>query len=215
VPEREETVELPRRAPRRPETIPTINDFEMESIRSYDEAVESRRQVEPSARPSDRRDRPAELDATMSTSAWEVAEPREVEAGREARAARRDDWRVDALEDEVDGYDERWDEPALDPLADDAPSGRSMTSQGDIVRSDDADEIRPWGYVEPRRGRSSDVDARESARPAPPSMSKLWDEIPRCCRTCRDFGRPSRAGAAAGARTDGPSGTGGWSTSTS
>ena len=178
VPAREEAIDLPRRQDRRREDIPTVNDFEMESIRNYDELVEERKQ-DPEERPSQRRQRPVEHPALQQ------------------REPLGDGQRAGALEDDVDSYASPWGEPEGTGQPDDAPSVRTASSPADAVRTLDADELRPWSYVEPRRGRPSDVDQRETARPAPPSATKLWDDLARCCRTCRDF-RPAEAGGQGG-----------------
>jgi hypothetical protein len=155
-----------------------INDFELESIRNYDEVVEERKGAPP--------ERPAEL----------LQRPIEG-ASLQTGEAPRDDQRLEVLNDDLDSYAEPWGELEGTGQPDDAPSVRSASPSADAARTPDADEIRPWGYVEPRRGRPSDINQREAARPSPPSATKLWDDIPRCCRTCRDF-RPAEAGGGGG-----------------
>lgn len=180
VPAVEDAVEVPRRPTRRLDVIPTVDDFEMESIRNYDEVVEPRTPDSLSRRRAERQGRRTE---------------RTVE---ETRAVDRRERREDELAFEPD---DELDEPSrattVETHPDDRATARAAVTSADPVRAVDPDDIRPWDYVEPRRPRPGDIDGREVGRTAPPSPTTLWDDIPRCCRTCRDF-RPAEAGGRGG-----------------
>lgn len=170
VPDVEERVALPRRAAERSGTIPTVDDYEMESIRSYDEIVESRRGG----------DRPPRATARFDDAGAALAPPPE----------RRRTEPPDELLEDVE---------AAPPLVERPPENRSNASgagpdaQSETRADLDLDDMRPWDYVEPRRPRAADIEPREAVRTVTSSSSRLWDEIPRCCRTCRDF-RPADSG---------------------
>lgn len=176
VPEVQESVELPRRQTRRPDVIPTVNDFEMDSIRNYDEVIESRAPKASSGRPEERpASRPNEETHEHPVVSW-----------GDDKVDLDDDMDVSTFQTTAETFDEERSSHRSGP-----------TPVGEGSWEGESDDIRPWDYIEPRRSRLSDMDARELVRIAPPSLSRLWDDIPRCCRTCRDF-RAAEAGGRGG-----------------
>ncbi len=170
VPEVEETVALPRRSTERPEVMPTFDDFEIESINHYDEVVET-------LRPSRSTDRPRRSTAQPSHD--------------DDPSVERFPW-----DDEGSGVETELEPSTVESIQEKAPIRQVTEAQApEAVRPIDPDDIRPWDYVETRRSRPTEIDARDGVRPASPT--RLWGDIPRCCRTCRDF-RAAEAGGSGG-----------------
>lgn len=167
VPEVEETVALPRRPTERRDVMLSVDDFEIESIKHVDDVVETFRPNRSADRPPESAlQQRSEDDGVVGRFSWD-------EVGSDVEA-----------------------EPAIEHAPDEPASQQTtLPSVADGFRAADPDEIRPWDYVETRRTRPTEIDARDSARPA--SATRLWGDIARCCRTCRDF-RAAEAGGSGG-----------------
>ena len=172
VPEVEDTVALPRRPIERRGVMPTVDDFDIQSIKHHDEVVETLRPSRSTDRPRQTTVQPRiDADGSVGRFSWD-------DGGTELVA--------------------ELEPPVIEQSYDDAPTSPTTETQApDAVRPVDPDDIRPWDYVEPRRTRSTEIDGRDGARPVSAALSPLWGEIPRCCRTCRDF-RAAEAGGGGG-----------------
>ena len=172
VPEVQETISLPRRRDERPDAMSSVDDFEMESIKHYDEVVETLRPSRPTDSPRHTTVQTrSDDDRSLGAFSWDE-----------------DGSKLDGEPEQSTSEQPRDEAPSLQTTA---------TWASDGLRVIDPDEIRPWDYVEPRRTRPTEIDGRDGARPASAALSRLWAEIPRCCRTCRDF-RAAEAGGGGG-----------------
>ena len=202
VPDRTGAVDLPLRAAPRPDVRRSVDDFDLETFRTLGGDVDDSasnpsrdsniRYADSAAhRNRDRLDRYTEPATSWSGDSSDHDDESETNRseGDLDRLVYVQDWPVNEAVDEPRAGEPE-DEESFD-------SASTTAEDHDGRRQGGPEEIRPWSYVEPRRSRPSEMVARGSGRLASPSMSRLWDAIPRCCRTCRDF-RAAESGGSGG-----------------